>query len=150
MNLPLAATRARETAMARIRHIALTTKDPEKTAAFYKQAFDMKVVSHSPNGSFHLTDGYIDLAILNWKTEQDADVGPNGPNYSGIHHIGFQVDDMEEATHKLGAAQGQQITQRQGVEAGTRSTTPRNYEVKWSGPDGVVLDVSQSGWLGAP
>ena len=76
--------------MARIRHIALTTKDPEKTAAFYMQAFDMKEVSRSPNGSLHLTDGYIDLAILNWKTEQDADVGPNGPNYSGIHHIGFR------------------------------------------------------------
>ena len=69
--------------MARIRHIALTTKDPEKTAAFYMQAFDMKEVSRSPNGSLHLTDGYIDLAILNWKTEQDADVGPNGPNYNG-------------------------------------------------------------------
>ena len=150
MNLTLPATRAMETAMARIRHIALTTKDPEKTAAFYMQAFDMKEVSRSPNGSLHLTDGYIDLAILHWKTEQDADVGPNGPNYSGIHHLGFQIDDMEEATHKLDAAQGQQINQRPGVEAGTRSTTPRNYEVKWSGPDGVVLDVSQSGWLGAP
>jgi len=45
--------------MARIRHIALTTKDPEKTAAFYMQAFGMKEVSHSPNGSLHLTDGYI-------------------------------------------------------------------------------------------
>ena len=41
---------------------------------------------------------------------------------------------MEEATHKLDAAQGQQINQRPGVEAGTRSTTPRNYEVKWSWP----------------
>jgi catechol 2,3-dioxygenase-like lactoylglutathione lyase family enzyme len=123
---------------------------PDFVLTIDKQAFGMKVVSHSPNGSLHLTDGYIDLAILNWKTEQDADVGPNGPNYSGIHHIGFQVDDMEEATHKLGAAQGQQITQRPGVEAGPRATTPRNYEVKWSGPDGVVLDVSQSGWLGAP
>jgi hypothetical protein len=57
---------------------------------------------------------------------------------------------MEEASHKLEAAQGQQITRRPGVETRTRSTTPRNYEVKWSGPDGVVLDVSQSGWLGAP
>jgi catechol 2,3-dioxygenase-like lactoylglutathione lyase family enzyme len=150
MHLTLLPTRTRETAMARIRHIALTTKDPEKTAAFYMQAFGMKEVSRSPNGSLHLTDGFIDLAILNWKTEQDADVGPNGPNYSGIHHIGFQVDDMEEATHKLEAAQGQQINQRPGVAADTRSTTPRNYEVKWSGPDGVVLDVSQSGWLGAP
>src|SRR4029450_5281702 len=133
MNLPLAATRARERAMARIRHIALTTKDPEKTAAFYKQAFDMKEVRRRPTGSLHLTDGYIDLAILNWKTEQDADVGPHGPNYSGIHHIGFKVDDMEEATHRLEAAQGQEINQRPGVAVGTRSTRPRNYEVKWSG-----------------
>src|SRR4030095_10490275 len=101
MNLPLAATRARETAMARIRHVALTTKDPEKTAAFYMQAFDMKQVSRSPNVSLQLSDGYIDLPMLNGKTEQDADVDPNCPNYSGIHHIGFQVDDMEEATHKL-------------------------------------------------
>ena len=45
--------------MARIRHIALTTADPEKTAAFYMRAFDMKEVSRSPNGSLHLTDGYI-------------------------------------------------------------------------------------------
>ncbi len=136
--------------MARIRHLAITTEDPAKAAAFYMQAFDMKEVSRSPNGSLHLTDGYIDLAILNWKTEKDADVGPNGPNYSGIHHIGFQVDDMDAASQQLEAAKGQQINQRPGVDVRTRSTTPQNYEVKWAGPDGVVLDVSESGWLGAP
>ncbi len=136
--------------MARIRHLAITTEEPEKVAAFYMQAFDMKEVSRSPNGSLHLTDGYIDLAILNWKTEKDADVGPDGPNYSGIHHIGFQVDDMDEATRKLEAANGQQLNQRPGVDIRTRSATPRNYEVKWAGPDGVVFDVSQSGWGGAP
>jgi catechol 2,3-dioxygenase-like lactoylglutathione lyase family enzyme len=139
-----------EAAMAKIRHLAITTEDPEKTAAFYMQAFDMKEVSRSPNGSLHLTDGYIDLAILRWKTEQDPDVGPNGPNYSGIHHIGFQVDDMDEAAQKLEAAKGKMINQRPGVDVRTRSARPRNYEVKWSGPDGVVLDVSQSGWGGAP
>lgn len=136
--------------MARIRHLAITTEEPEKVAAFYMQAFDMKEVSRSPNGSLHLTDGYLDLAILNWKTEKDPDVGPNGPNYSGIHHIGFQVDDMAEAARKLEAANGQQINQRPGVDVRARSATPRNYEVKWAGPDGVVLDVSQSGWGGAP
>jgi catechol 2,3-dioxygenase-like lactoylglutathione lyase family enzyme len=139
-----------EAVMAKIRHLAITTEDPEKVAAFYIKAFDMKEVSCSPNGSRHLTDGYIDLAILNWKTEQDADVGPNGPNYSGIHHIGFEVDDMDEATQKLEDADGKQINQRPGVNVRARSATPRNYEVKWSGPDGVVLDVSQSGWLIEP
>src|SRR6266571_2811937 len=95
--------------MAKIKHIALTTQDPDKVASFYKEAFGLQEIRRSPNGAVFLTDGYINLAILNWKTEQDADVGANGPNYSGIHHIGFQIDDMEEATHKLDAAQGQQI-----------------------------------------
>jgi predicted enzyme related to lactoylglutathione lyase len=131
--------------MARIRHLAITTDDPEKVAAFYVQAFDMKEISCSPSGSRHLTDGYIDLAILNWKTEKDADVGPNGANYSGI-----QVDDMDEASQKLESAHGKRINNRPGIDVRTRSKTPRNYEAKWSGPDGVVLDVSESGWAGAP
>src|ERR687895_2150865 len=136
--------------MAKIRHIALTTENPAKAAEFYKEAFDLKEIRRSENGAVFLSDGYINLAILNWKTEKDADVGPNGPNYSGIHHIGFEVDDMDEASQKLEAADGQQINRRPGVDVGTRSATPRNYEVKWSGPDGVVLDVSQSGWLVEP
>ena len=53
---------------------------------------------------------------------------------------------MDEATQKLEAAKGKQINQRPGVDVRTRSARPRNYEVKWSGPDDVVLDVSQSGW----
>ena len=65
--------------MAKIRHLAITTEDPEKTAAFYMQAFDMKEVSRSPNGSLHLTDGYIDLAILNWKTEKEPERRPQWP-----------------------------------------------------------------------
>jgi len=136
--------------MARIRHLAITTDDPEKVAAFYMKAFDMKEISCAPNGSRHLTDGYIDLAILNWKTEQDPDVGPNGPNYSGIHHIGFHVDDMAEASKKLESADGERINDRPGIDVRARSRMPRNYEVKWSGPDGVVIDVSESGWAGAP
>ena len=79
--------------MAKIKHIALTTQDPDKAATFYKEAFGLKEIRRSPNGAVFLTDGYINLAILNWKTEKDADVGTNGPNYSGIHHFGFEVDD---------------------------------------------------------
>ena len=74
---------------------------------------------------------------------------PMVPTTMAFTTSGFRSTSMEAATHKLEAAQGQQINQRPGVE---RHPLPhaRNYEVKWSGPDGVVLDVSQSGWLGAP
>ena len=57
--------------MPRIKHIALTTKDPGKTAAFYKEAFGMQEIRRAPNGAVFLTDGYINLAVLNWKTENN-------------------------------------------------------------------------------
>ncbi|MBM3226613.1 MAG: VOC family protein, partial [Candidatus Tectomicrobia bacterium] len=101
--------------MPKIKHIALTTQNPDKVAAFYKEAFDMQEVRRSPNGAVFLTDGYINLAILNWKTAKDADVGVNGPNFSGIHHFGFEVDTLEETAEKLEKVQAQRLSQRDGM-----------------------------------
>ncbi|MDH3601954.1 MAG: hypothetical protein OEU26_20265 [Candidatus Tectomicrobia bacterium] len=36
-----------------------------------------------------------------------------------------------------------------GIDIRTRFKTPRHYEVKGSEPNGGVLDVSDSGWVGA-
>src|SRR5262245_64933847 len=94
-------TTEEHTIMTKIKHIALTTQDPDKTAAFYKEAFGLKEIRRSPNGAVFLTDGYINLGILNWKTEKEADVGPNGPNYGGIEHFRFEVDGLAEASGKL-------------------------------------------------
>jgi catechol 2,3-dioxygenase-like lactoylglutathione lyase family enzyme len=134
--------------MARIKHIALTTGNPEKVAAFYKEALGLREIRRSPNGAVFLTDGYINLAILNWKTEKDADVGANGPNYSGIHHFGFEVEDLDEACQKLEEAQGQRLTQKDNLDTMMAPGSHRNFEMKWAGPDGVVLDISHTGWDG--
>src|SRR5438046_5463048 len=101
--------------MPRIKHIALTTKDPSETAAFYKEAFGMEEIRRAPNGAVFLTDGYINLAILNWKTEKSADVGANGPNYSGIHHFGFEVEDVDEDASKLERARGGRLVEKRGL-----------------------------------
>lgn len=139
--------------MAQIRHIALTTKDPVKVAEFYKEAFGMQELRRGDSGVF-LTDGYINLAILNWKTEADADVGANGPNYNGIHHFGFMVDDIEAHGEKLEKAGGTRLTRTAAPGAGGLFGMGRgptgNAEVKFSGPDGVILDISQSGWQVSP
>src|SRR3974390_1673594 len=100
--------------MPRIKHIALTTKDPGKTAAFYKEAFGLQEIRRAPNGAVFLTDGYMSLAILNWKTEKSADVGANGPNYSVIHLFGFEVEDLDEAATRLEHAQGEQLEEKPG------------------------------------
>jgi catechol 2,3-dioxygenase-like lactoylglutathione lyase family enzyme len=130
--------------MPRIKHIALTTKEPAKVAAFYKEAFGMRELRRSPNGAVFLSDGYINLAILNYKTEKDADVGAHGPNFDGIHHIGFEVEDLDEAVEKLERAEAQQLTEKDAPDVAMGGT--RNFEMKWSGPDGVVIDISHTGW----
>jgi catechol 2,3-dioxygenase-like lactoylglutathione lyase family enzyme len=132
--------------MPRIKHIALTTKEPAKVAAFYKEAFGMRELRRSPNGAVFLSDGYINLAILNHKTEKDADVGAHGPNFDGIHHIGFEVEDLDEAVERLERAEARQLTEKGAPDVAMGGT--RNFEMKWSGPDGVVIDISHTGWEG--
>src|SRR5258708_25134418 len=119
--------------MPRIKHIALTTKDPGKVAAFYKEAFGLQEIRRAPNGAVFLTDGYINLAILNWKTEKSADVGASGPNYSGIHHFGFEVEDLDAAAAKLESARGERLAQKTGADKGLGGRRRRNFAVKPAG-----------------
>ena len=132
--------------MPRIKHIALTTKDPGKTAAFYKEAFGMQEIRRAPNGAVFLTDGYINLAVLNWKTAKSADVGAHGANFSGIHHFGFEVEDLDGAATRLKHARGERLEEKPGLDPEMAAGGHRNFEMKWAGPDGVVIDISHTGW----
>ena len=62
-----------------------------------------------------LSEVYINLTITKWKTDQDLDVGPNGPNYSGIDHTGFQMDDLDAKSQKMGAAGGELLADRDSL-----------------------------------
>ena len=68
--------------MAKIKHIAYTTTDPDKVAAFFMETLDMEEVGRGSAGHVYLSDGDL------------------------------------------------------------------KAEVKLSGPDGIILDVSETGWLG--
>lgn len=137
--------------MAKIKHIALSTPDVEKTARFYIDVFGMKQVGTvddpGTRGVF-LTDGDINLAILNFKNDVAAG-SERGRGYRGLHHIGFQVENLESMAERLaaaGAPRRDDINDALGVGHGRYA----NVEVKYSGPDGVVLDVSETGWVGTP
>jgi catechol 2,3-dioxygenase-like lactoylglutathione lyase family enzyme len=67
--------------MARIKHIAIRTTDPEKTAAFYQEVFGLKKVGLGLNGIF-LSDGYINLAILKYCPERERGGGRIGIDIS--------------------------------------------------------------------
>jgi catechol 2,3-dioxygenase-like lactoylglutathione lyase family enzyme len=137
--------------MAKIKHIAISTQNVEATARFYIDVFGLKKVGKidSPGASgYYLSDGDLNLAILNFKNDAVAGV-ERGKAFSGIHHIGFQVESLEEIAEKLKAAGSEprdDVNQALGVGHGPRQGG--NVEVKYSGPDGVMVDVSETGWVG--
>src|SRR5207237_1108440 len=79
---------------------------PDATAKFYVDVFGLKQVGRidNPNTSgYYLTDGEINLAILKFKNDKVAGV-ERGKDWSGIHHFGFQVDDLDDTSERLAAA----------------------------------------------
>ena len=138
--------------MPKIKHIALTTQDPDATARFYIDVFGMKEVGKIDNPNtrgFFLTDGDLNLAILKFKNDAVAGV-ERGKDWTGIHHFGFQVESLEEIAEKLagvGAPLRDDINTALGVGGSNRYA---NVEVKYTAPDGVTVDVSETGWVGTP
>jgi catechol 2,3-dioxygenase-like lactoylglutathione lyase family enzyme len=94
--------------MAKIRHIALLTKDPPKLAEFYRSSFGLKEVARSgeKQDAIYLSDGNINLAIL-----------PARGRPEGIYHFGFEVEDVERATRaaiEAGATKGTESLPKDG------------------------------------
>ena len=124
--------------MARIKHIALHTEDPSKTAAFYKQVFGLDELRREPSDTGEdgvwLTDGYIYFAILKFGSEEAPNLGEGPSTVKGVHHIGFYVDDLDEACIAIEAADA--------TECEVSSKVNRKYK----GPDGLMIDLRARGW----
>jgi catechol 2,3-dioxygenase-like lactoylglutathione lyase family enzyme len=132
--------------MTRIKHIAIRTPDPEKTAAFYKEVFGLKEVGQARTGCY-LSDGYINLAILKSRDEGTAESPRDEPGYAGVHHLGFMVDDVDETCRKLEAAGAKAMTNRSDVRPAGASGARSYYEIKYQGPDNQEFDVTETGWI---
>ena len=132
--------------MARIRHIALATGDPEATKRFYIEGLGLKEVGkvNTPTSEgYYLSDGHVNLAILKFKYDEPAKT-EGTLRYAGIHHFGVEIEDMAQAR-----AQIEKAGAVHRPYPGTEEMAKRgNVEVKFIGPDGVTIDLSEHGWLG--
>jgi lactoylglutathione lyase len=118
--------------MAKLRHVALIVEDPEASAKFFEHAFDMKRAGTARRG-IYMSDGIINVALL--KKESDKEK-------IGIYHFGMWVDDLDAAEKKVVAAGGEYL-------AGRPTSANSFYEAKYRNPDGVVFDLTHTGWAGA-
>ena len=118
--------------MAKLRHVALIVNDPEASARFFEEAFGMTRVGKARRG-IYMSDGVVNVALLKKESEKER---------VGIYHFGMWVDDLDAAEKKVVAAGGEYL-------AG-RPTSPNSfYEAKYRNPDGIVFDLTHSGWAGA-
>lgn len=115
--------------MAKIKHIAIVTLDPERLAKFYEQVFDMKILHRTKTGGVYLTDGYMNVALLPNKAE-------GKPN--GLNHFGFEIADQEEITRRM---------ENFGVATPRQRPADRPYaETRGTDPDGNNFDLSVHGF----
>jgi catechol 2,3-dioxygenase-like lactoylglutathione lyase family enzyme len=134
--------------MAKLRHIALATDDPTKTAEFYKEVFGFKEVGRigGPSSTtglawgYYLSDGTLNLAILKF---MNVDQLGKGLDFRGVHHFGVLVEDLEETTRKLEKAGSPCVLKPEP------NTANSYFEIKYRGPDGVVFDITDHPWVGA-
>jgi catechol 2,3-dioxygenase-like lactoylglutathione lyase family enzyme len=76
--------------MAKIRHIAFHTSDPEKMAKFYCDCFGMTIQQDYPEvpgtaRAIFITDGDIEVALIQTRSGKQ-----------GINHFGFTLDAEEK------------------------------------------------------
>jgi catechol 2,3-dioxygenase-like lactoylglutathione lyase family enzyme len=114
--------------MAKIKHLAIKTKSPERLATFYEEVFGLKRIRSETGGAIYMSDGYLTLALLRNRGEATP---------SGINHFGFHVDDMADIEDRL----------KKFDEPMVQRPPTRPYaEYRAMDPDGNLFDVSVHGY----
>ena len=121
--------------MPRINHLALKVTDLEAATKFYEKVFGFRQVGTGRSRghiSRHLTDGYVDLALMVYDSEEDEEAKLVGEGPAS-HHFGIEVDDRKSAIEKIEA------------NGGTLLSKPASGTVKFRSPDGTIAEIVDVG-----
>lgn len=121
--------------MARINHVALKVADLEAATRFYENVYGFRQVHTGRSRghvSRHLTDGYVDLALMVYDSEDDPEAKLVGPG-PAIHHFGIEVENHEGFAEKVVA------------NGGTILSKPGEFPIKYRAPDGTIAEIVPMG-----
>jgi catechol 2,3-dioxygenase-like lactoylglutathione lyase family enzyme len=132
--------------VARIQHLAIASQNPEKQAEFYKKVFGFQEIRRLDNPRARgvvLTDGAINISVLYFKQDQID----RGLDYTGLHHFGVFVEDLEDTAQKCvenGAVPYDELPE----EANEVNYRPKRSD-KFKGPENSLFDIADHPWIGA-
>ena len=119
----------------RIVHVAMKVSDLEKATKFYENVFGFKQLTTTRTHqhiSRHMTDGYTDLALMIYDSEDAAEAQLAGAGPC-IHHWGLEVADREAFAEKI------------KQHGGTILSKPEAKALKFRAPDGNIAEVVNPG-----
>ena len=123
--------------MAKLRHIAMAVPDLEVAAAFYEKTFELERVKQTKK-RIYLSDGTINLTLL----PSDDLAGDAREGFVGLHHLGFVVEDTAAAEGRLSQNGGRIVETPSSYHA-------LNAERKYWDPNGVMVDIATTYWVGS-
>lgn len=112
--------------MDKLRHISIAVPDVAATAAFYEKTFGLERVKEGER-SIMLSDGTVNLTLT---PPMDLE-STEHRNFVGIHHLGFVVEDKQQAQARM-------------VENGGQSA-----EGKTRDPNKIIVNVQTKYWVGS-
>ena len=114
-----------------INHVALKVADLDTATRFYENVFGFRQVKSGRSRghiSRHLTDGYVDLALMLYDSEDDPEAKLVGPG-PAIHHFGVAVADRRSVLDLIRANGGEILSD------------PNSGTVKFRAPDGTIAEI---------
>lgn len=88
-------------------HIAFSCRDPLATERFYAKHFGFRrarVYAPGPNQVVVIRSGVLALELFpSTETRPSPRVLGAGPDYPGVRHIAFQVDDLDAKLEEMGS-----------------------------------------------
>jgi Glyoxalase/Bleomycin resistance protein/Dioxygenase superfamily len=110
-----------------------------RPAAFYEGVFGLKRLKkvEAPKNAISLSDGVMNLTLLHFP--EGAKGGKRGPDWAGLHHFGFVVENERATEERIKSYGGEflmELPNYPGVDA----------EKKFKDINGIVFDISEHGW----
>ncbi len=122
--------------MSRIVHLALKVDDLERTTEFYRDVFGFKEMNTArvrDHTSRHLSDGTIDLALIQYDAGTQSAESKAAGEGPCIHHFAVEVADITAAEQRIRAL-GCAVISDPGV-----------VPVKFRAPGGTVCELVPEG-----
>lgn len=120
--------------MSRLNYLAIMCDDPARLRDWYARWFGLEEFNRTPQGSVYITDGHFSIGLL----QRGSAPGEEDHN-RGVHHIGFQIDDIMEIERNL-----EDFDSTLRIERRPSEDSYAQYRV--TDPEGMTIDLSERGY----